>query len=113
MSDWKKQLQLFGENYVSSELARKGYQILSRNKRIGKFEIDIIATKGRRKYLVEVRTSSLLYKNPTHYFPMTKLITLLAAQERFYPDSEVLCVLIKVIKTNIHSCMFYTIEELL
>lgn len=47
---------LRGEDLAEQYLQRKGYQILSRNFRAGKAEIDLIAFIGNELIVVEVKT---------------------------------------------------------
>lgn len=48
----------WGENVAVEFLVKKGYDILERNWRLGKMEIDIIAKDQQRVIFVEVKTRS-------------------------------------------------------
>ena len=45
-----------GENLVVRRLRRRGYRIVGRNVQLGRYEIDIIVTKGDTTAFVEVKT---------------------------------------------------------
>lgn len=47
-----------GEELVSGHLERQGFAIVDRNVRVGRFEIDVIAQRGRLLVFCEVRTRS-------------------------------------------------------
>jgi putative endonuclease len=46
------------ERFVANYLAQRGYHIIETNARIGRHEIDIIATRGRMLVFCEVRSRS-------------------------------------------------------
>ena len=46
----------WGEELAATHLQRKGYKILGRNVKLGKYEIDIITLKGDTTAFVEVKT---------------------------------------------------------
>ncbi len=50
------QLGKNGEEIAAQHLLKNGYDILHRNWRFGKFEIDIVARKGNTLSIVEVKT---------------------------------------------------------
>lgn len=57
-----------GEDFAASHLVENGYEILERNYRFGKAEIDIIARKGGVLAVVEVKTrSSLAFGKPEDF----------------------------------------------
>lgn len=49
-----------GENFASCFLEFKGFEILHKNWRIGRLEIDIIARDGNKLVFVEVKSSIVL-----------------------------------------------------
>ena len=54
-----------GEMLASRFLETKGYSIVCQNWRFAHYEIDIIATKGKKLHFIEVKTrSSALYGHP-------------------------------------------------
>ncbi|MCY3911768.1 MAG: YraN family protein [Chloroflexi bacterium] len=46
----------WGEDLAARELRRRGYQVLERNQRVGRGEVDLVARHGRTVVLVEVKT---------------------------------------------------------
>ncbi|MES2800153.1 MAG: YraN family protein [Bacteroidota bacterium] len=52
----QQELGIFGENLAVQLLNNKGYQILVRNYRFGKLEIDIIAKSNNQIVVIEVKT---------------------------------------------------------
>jgi putative endonuclease len=56
MKRTRKELGQQGESLAASYLAEQGYEILERNWRCARGEIDIIAAKGEWLVFVEVRT---------------------------------------------------------
>lgn len=50
------ELGKLGEQLAGEYLAERGYSILHRNWRYGRYELDIIALKGRVLHFVEVKT---------------------------------------------------------
>ena len=50
------ELGIFGETLAEHFLSKKGYQILDRNYRFKKLEVDIIAMDGDKIVIVEVKT---------------------------------------------------------
>lgn len=55
-----------GEQAAVEYLIENGYQIEERNWRLGRFEIDIIATKNEEYSFVEVKTRSFPVFTPPH-----------------------------------------------
>lgn len=54
-----------GESLAATYLQRKGYTIVCKNWRHSHYEIDIIASKGKKLHFIEVKTrSSALYGHP-------------------------------------------------
>ena len=56
MVDGKRDFGAWGESVASAALQRWGVEIIERNRRHGRGEIDLIGRVGRRRVLVEVRT---------------------------------------------------------
>ena len=46
----------WGEDLAARELRRRGYDVLERNRRVGRGEVDLVARHGRTVVLVEVKT---------------------------------------------------------
>ena len=57
-------LGTWGEQVACDVLVAAGYAIMERNWRMGHYEIDIIAGKGRRIVFVEVKTRADAYVDP-------------------------------------------------
>lgn len=62
----------WGEQVVVDYLAANGYAIVERNWRLGKIEIDIIASKGTEIVFVEVKTRSERTANPFEAITLQK-----------------------------------------
>lgn len=56
MVDGRRDLGTWGEGVAAAALQRWGMEIVERNRRHGRGEIDLIGRVGRGKVLVEVRT---------------------------------------------------------
>ena len=56
MAGNRKQLGLWGESVAAEHLVAKGYQIVERNWRCRRGEVDIIAWAGEQLVFVEVKT---------------------------------------------------------
>ena len=54
----KKRIGDFGERYAARYLMLRGYRIMARNWRSGKYELDIVASTVRDVVFVEVKTRS-------------------------------------------------------
>jgi putative endonuclease len=72
-----------GEELAVIHLIQKGYQILERNWRFRKAEIDIIALKGEELIIVEVKTrTSEAYGKPQEFVNRKKIeMTIFASNE--------------------------------
>ena len=46
----------WGEDLAARELRRRGYEVLERNRRVGRGEVDLVARHGGAVVLVEVKT---------------------------------------------------------
>ena len=54
--DDRAALGRWGEDLAARELRRRGYQVLARNQRVGRGEVDLVARQGETVVLVEVKT---------------------------------------------------------
>ncbi|QHT69010.1 YraN family protein [Rhodocytophaga rosea] len=73
-----------GEKMASKFLEEKGYEVLERNYRYKKAEIDIIAKKENVLVFVEVKTrKSKLYGEPEEAVNQSKINLILLAAENF------------------------------
>lgn len=79
-----------GEQLAGDYLAERGYAILHRNWRRGRYEIDIIAMKNEVLHFVEVKTrASNVYGFPEENVTKKKIRHLLLAADEFlylHPD---------------------------
>ncbi|MDQ3277105.1 MAG: YraN family protein [Bacteroidota bacterium] len=81
-----------GEKLAEVYLAERGYQMLYRNWRHGKYEVDLIATKNNLLRFIEVKfRSSRQYGQPEIAVNKKKIRDLLQAIEQFlylYPQYQ-------------------------
>jgi putative endonuclease len=56
MTDTRRQLGQWGERIAASHLEEKGYEIVERNWRVARGEIDLIVRGGQELVFVEVKT---------------------------------------------------------
>jgi putative endonuclease len=56
MADSRKKLGQWGENLAAQELEAKGYQVVERNWRTARGEIDLVVRGGSELIFVEVKT---------------------------------------------------------
>lgn len=72
-----------GENLAVEYLIKEGYQILERNWRFKKSEIDVIAKKGNDLIFIEVKTRSF-----THFQAPEESVTLKKQKQIFIGANE-------------------------
>ena len=73
-----------GEALAVGYLRSKGYQLLERNWRIGRVEIDLIFRKGDTLHFIEVKTRrSLRFGWPEDHIKRKKIIRLMRAAEAY------------------------------
>ncbi|MDO9136562.1 MAG: YraN family protein [Lutibacter sp.] len=77
-----------GENLAVEELEKNGYEIVERNWRYKKAEIDIIARKNEVLAIVEVKTRSSDYFGDPQDFVNTKKIKMLVEAVNEYVNSK-------------------------
>lgn len=102
-----------GENYAASFLEFKGFEIIHRNWRAGRLEIDLIAREKNKIIFIEVKSrfekQGILH--PEDMVDVVKQRRLITAAQRFmekYPfDSSVRFDVISVITTPYSKCLFY------
>ena len=63
----------WGEKIAREHLITKGYTIVDTNFRVGRYEIDIIATKGSSICFVEVKTRMTRYSDPLEAIDRRKM----------------------------------------
>ncbi|MDD3721957.1 MAG: YraN family protein [Lutibacter sp.] len=78
----------FGEELAVEELEKKGYEIVERNWRYKKAEIDIIARKNNVLAIVEVKTRSSDYFGDPQDFVNSKKIKMLVEAVNEYVVSK-------------------------
>jgi putative endonuclease len=70
----KKVLGQWGEDLITKILKQRGYNILARNLRYHRSEFDLIASKNKRLYVVEVKTrASSIFGEPESAVTRKKL----------------------------------------
>jgi putative endonuclease len=79
-----------GERLAVAYLTEKGYTILHQNWRHKNWEVDIIASKGKRLHIVEVKTrTSTLFGHPEENMDNKKMQYLInAAEEYMYQQPQ-------------------------
>ena len=64
-----------GEDYAVLWLAERGFMVLDRNWRFGRYEMDLIATKKGRLHFVEVKTrQGILFGWPEEHITGQKIL---------------------------------------
>lgn len=78
-----------GEQLATEYLIKRGYEIVVRNYRYKKAEVDIIARKDKLLIFVEVKTRrSNLFGEPEEAVNQAKITLLLAAAEHFVETTD-------------------------
>jgi len=73
-----------GEEIAAVYLVKNGYQMVERNWRFRRWEVDIIATKGRFLHFIEVKTrKSLRYGRPEESITRDKMSNLKNVAEEY------------------------------
>jgi putative endonuclease len=80
----KKTIGNFGESLARDFLSRKGYRIIGGNKKIGRWEIDIIAAVGGLTIFVEVKTTATVEATPAEEMLTRRQIEILKKAITFY-----------------------------
>lgn len=94
-----------GEDMAVSFLEKKGYEILERNYRYRKAEVDILATTGDVLAVIEVKTrSSAFFGDPQDFVKPKQIQRLVTAVDAYVTannlDVEVRFDIIAIVKTN-------------
>jgi putative endonuclease len=105
-----------GETLAASFLQLKGYQILERNWRSGRVEIDLIARKGAVIHFVEVKTRrSLRYGWPEEYINSKKIARMTRAVEHYLQTqtdlSPVQLDILSILLSDGEPAVFWLIED--
>lgn len=69
----------FGENAAADYLVSQGYAIVERNWRCGRMEIDIVAQRGNRLAIVEVKTRTNFDEDPMEAVDRKKQLAMVRA----------------------------------
>ncbi len=88
MSDYKKNLGKEGEDFAVKYLLSKGYEIIERNWRYSRLEVDIIARKDNKIVFFEVKTRKSA-ENYETLISSKKEQNLLEAAEKFLNQREI------------------------
>ncbi len=73
----------WGEDIAVETLVAKGCAIVARNWRMGAYEVDIIAMKGRRIIFVEVKTRTATDDNPLDAVDRKKMMRIARAANAY------------------------------
>ncbi|MCB9263092.1 MAG: YraN family protein [Flavobacteriales bacterium] len=86
----KKELGEKGEELAAKHLQSKGYEIIHKNYRSGRAEIDIIAQIGNDTVFVEVKTRNTHYfGNPEEFVSTNKEQLYFAAADEYCSKNEI------------------------
>lgn len=99
------ELGVLGEQLAAAYLLAQGYELLERNYRFDKAEIDIIAQKGEMIVVVEVKTrNSAFFGDPQSFVTPSKIKLLIKAANEYLISNqmknEVRFDIISVLKNN-------------
>lgn len=90
MSTKKQQVGVWGENEATDFLSERGYEIIARNVRTPRGEIDIVAKSDEVIIFVEVRTlTSSRIAHPEETITRRKQVRMLAAVEDYAQLHEI------------------------
>jgi putative endonuclease len=90
MENWNQQIGTQGEELAATWLEQQGYTIVEKNWRHKHWEVDIIASKGKKLHFVEVKTrSNHRFGKPEESIKKDKMTALKnAAEEYLYQHEE-------------------------
>ena len=81
---------MLGEDLACEHLLQKGYEIIERNWRFGKYEIDLIARSADRLVFVEVKArQSVFFTEPEFAVNLRKQQRIIAAANHFIREREI------------------------
>lgn len=78
-----REFGVWGENVACELLVAKGYAIVARNAKVGRVEIDIVAERGNRVVMVEVKTRKTADEDPSFGIDRRKIARLARAAETY------------------------------
>jgi putative endonuclease len=107
-----------GETLAASYLELTGYELLQRNWRYGRVEIDLIACKGNTLHFVEVKTRrSLRFGWPEEHIKPRKIIRMMIAVEAYMQTvakpSLVQLDILSIVLSDRKPPVFWLIEDVL
>lgn len=89
-NNWNKETGNKGEDLAENWLKENGYIVWHRNWRFRHWEVDVIASKGKKLHFVEVKTrTSYKFGNPEESIGRDKMTALKNAAEEYlyqHPD---------------------------
>ena len=105
-----------GEDMAEDYLKANGFTVLHRNWRFKRWEVDIIANKGKFLHFIEIKTrTSSAYGKPEESISKLKMDNLLnAAEEYQYLDPQWKFIQFDVLAITLHfnqPAEFYMIED--
>ena len=107
----------WGEDLATHYLQQSGYEILHRNWRFSRFEIDIIAAKNQLLHFIEVKTrSSLQFGFPEESVSAKKMTNLMKAGAQYqyqYPEwTKVQYDVLSILLQSGSAPAFYLLEDI-
>jgi putative endonuclease len=105
-----------GETLAVSYLQRAGFQLLQRNWRSGRVEIDLIAHKGNTLHFIEVKTRrNLRYGWPEEHIKPGKITRMMIAVEAFlqtFPKPSLVQLdILSIVLSDRRPPVFWLIED--
>lgn len=110
-----KDLGKHGEDIAAAWLQKNGYQILLRNWKFSRYEIDIVAQKENCVYAIEVKTrNSIGYGFPEQSITPSKQKNILAASTALMEEREFGAMQVNVLSITIcrGTESFFLIEDI-
>jgi putative endonuclease len=105
-----------GEMLAASYLELTGFELLQRNWRFGRLEIDLIARKGNTLHFIEIKTRrSLRFGWPEEHIKPRKIIRMMIAVEGYLQTvakpSLVQLDILSIVLSNRKPPVFWLIED--
>ncbi len=101
----------WGEDLAARELRRRGYEVIERNQRVGRGEVDLVARQGRTVVLVEVKTRrSGAFGEAREAISTTKARRLVALGRRYAQASGATDWRIDVVAIDVAADGSYTVD---
>lgn len=112
---YNKDLGKHGEDLATAWLQKNGYQILLRNWKFGRYEIDIVAEKDNCIHTIEVKTrNSIAYGFPEQSITLSKQKNILAASIALMQERKFGAMQVNVLSITISrgTASFFLIEDI-